>query len=174
MEIELVIERANQLIESRVEYETTHKDAGNNYAHMASEGDFDYHNGENRLAEYCAEMGIDITGLDMGRLAEDVIFWGYMTLGQHFDPKKRFLVSSFQVGEIETEVSAEDLGLDRISSEVIAELNRQCDAYFTPGARSLGTECDYCYAYVQTDSYWDMVCNLDVIKDLVLEMQEDN
>ena len=173
MEIELVIERANQLIESRVEYETTHKDAGNNYAHMASEGDFDYHNGENRLAEYCAEMGIDIIGLDMDRLAEDVIFWGYMTLGQHFDPKKRFLVSSFQVGEIEIEVSVESLGLERISLEVIAELNRQCDAYFRPGVRSLGTECDYCYAYIQTDSYWDMVCDLDTIQDLVSAMRED-
>jgi len=166
------IVRAQEIIESAYEYETSHQDAGDNYGHLASEGDFDYHNGENRLQEYCAEMGIDLTGIDIDRLAEDVIFYGYMTQGQAYDAKQRFLVASYPVGEIETEVSAESLGLERITEEHIKALNANCDAFFRPGVRSLGSACDYAYAYQVTDSYWDHVCNADVIQDLVNAMKE--
>lgn len=172
MTTESFLNKAQELIESRVEYETTHIDAGDAYTHLASEGDFDYHNGENRLVEYCEEMGINLDGVDIDRLAEDVIFWSYMQVGQDYCHKKSFLVASYPVGEIEIEVSAEDLGLDRITESDIAELNANCDAYFRPGVKSLGTACDYAYAYVSTDSYWEQVCDPDVIQDLVNAMKE--
>ena len=174
MTTESFTERAQALIDSCYEYETTHKDAGDNYSHLASEGNFDYHNGESRLQEYCQEMGIDLTGIDIDRLAEDVIFWGYMAQGGDYDSQKRFLVASYSVGEFEVELSAADLGLDRITESHINTLNKSCDAYFRPGVRSLGTSCDYAYAYVNaSESYWDHVCNADVIRDLV-NQHKDN
>ena len=103
-------DQVNQIISDHVEYETNHIDAGDNYAHLASEGDFDYHNGENRLAEYCEEMGINLTGIDIDRLAEEVIFWSYMTVGGDYDPQKRFLVASYNIGEIEIQVDAGEIG----------------------------------------------------------------
>ena len=173
MTTETFLELAQAIIDSAFEYETTHQDAGDNYSHLASEGDFDYHNGDSRLQEYCAEMGIDIAGIDISRLAEDVIFWGYMTQGQPYDVKKRFLVASYHVGEIEVELSAGDLGLDRITESHIETLNKSCDAYFRPGVRSLGTSCDYAYAYVNaSDNYWDHVCDAETIRDLVNQMKE--
>ncbi len=173
MTTESFIERAQAMIDSAYEYETTHIDAGDNYSHLAGEGDFDYHNGDSRLQEYCKDMGIDLSGIDIDKLAEDVIFWGYMAQGGDFDTKKRFLVSSYSVGEIEVEISADSLGLERITEGHIAELNAKCDAYLRAGVRSLGTACDYAYAYLNCEgSYWDHVCDLETIRDLVNAMKE--
>lgn len=165
MTTESFIGRAQAIIESAYDYETSHQDAGDNYSHLASEGDFDYHNGESRLQEYCAEMGIDLTGIDIDKLAEDVIFWGYMTQGNAYDALKRFLVASYQVGEIESQVDASDLGA-RFTPYLIAQLNKRTDAFWRYGGP------DVAYAYQVTDSDWDHVCNADVIKDLVNAMRE--
>jgi hypothetical protein len=161
------IERAQDIIESVYEYETTHQDAGDNYSHLANEGDFDYHNGETRLQEYCAEMGIDLAGIEIDRLAEDVIFWGYMTQGADYDPKKRFLVSSYSVGEIETQVECEEIGA-RFTPYLIKKLNRETDGFWRYSSP------DVAYCYINTDSYWDHVCDLDTIRDLVKAMKEES
>lgn len=167
MTTESFIERAQAMIDSYYEYETSHQDAGDNYSHMASEGDFDYHNGESRLQEYCQEMGIDLTGVDIDRLAEDVIFWGYMTQGQAYDAQKRFLVASYNIGEFESQVDASDIGA-RFTPYLIEQLNKRTDAYW----RYSTSETAYFYINA-SESYWDHVCNADVIRDLV-EQQKDN
>jgi len=167
MTTETFFELVNELIESRYEYETTHQDAGDNYAHLAAEGDFDYHNGESRLQEYCDEMGIDLTGVDLDKLAEDVIFWGYMVQGPAYDAQKRFLISSYNVGEVESQVDASDIGA-RFTPYLIDQLNKRTDAYW----RYDTSETAYFYINA-SDSYWDHVCNADVIRDLV-EQQKDN
>jgi hypothetical protein len=165
MTTEAFFERANELIDSVVDYETSHVDAGNNYAHMASEGDFDYHNGENLLVDYCKEMGIDLEGVDLDRLAEDVIFWSYMVQGQAFDPRKRFLVASYPVGEIETQVESSVLGV-KFTPYLINKLNRETWGYWRYDDPKTA------YVYSTTDSYWDQVCNSDVIQDLVNQQKE--
>lgn len=166
MTTESFIENAQDLIDQACEYETSHQDAGDNYGHLASEGAFDYDNGESRLQEYCTEMGIDLTGIDIDRLAKDVIFLGYMTQGNAYDVKQRFLVASYQVGEIETQVDASDLGA-RFTPYLIDQLNKCTDAYW----RYSGP--DVAYFYQVTDSYWDHVCDLETIRDLVKTMKED-
>ena len=167
MATESFIERAQALIDSAYEYETSHKDAGDNYSHMASEGDFDYHNGDSRLQEYCDEMGIDISGVDIDKLAEDVIFWGYMVQGQAYDAQKRFLVSSYNIGEIESQVDSSDIGA-RFTPYLIKQLNKRTDGYW----RYSGP--DVAYFYVNCDGiYWDHVCDADVIQDLVNAKKED-
>ena len=167
MTTESFTKRAQALVDSCYEYETTHKDAGDNYSHLASEGNFDYHNGESRLQEYCQEMGIDLTGIEIDQLAEDVIFWGYMTQGGDFDPHKRFLVSSYNVGEVESQVDSSNIGA-RFTPYLIDQLNKRTDAYWTYS----GPETAYFYTNA-SESYWDHVCNADVIRDLV-EQQKDN
>jgi len=160
------IERAQAMIDSAYEYETEHQDAGDNYGHLASEGDFDYHNGESRLQEYCEDMEIDLSGIDIDRLAEDVIFWGYMTQGAEFDPEKRFLVASYNVGEIEEQVESSSLGA-RFTSYFIAQLNKHTSGYW----RYSGP--DVAYFYVNCDGhYWDHVCDAETIRDLVNQYKE--
>jgi len=167
MTTESFIELTKALIDSCYEYETMHQDAGDNYSHLSSEGDFDYHNGENRLQEYCDEMGIDLTGVDIGRLAEDVIFWGYMTQGQAYDAQKRFLVSSHNVGEVESQVDSSDIGA-RFTPYLIDQLNKRTDAYWRYSSP------DMAYLYINaSESYWDHVCDADVIRDLV-NQHKDN
>ena len=161
MTTETFIERAKAMIDSAYEYETTHPDAGDNYAHLASEGDFDYHNGDSRLQVYCAEMGIDVSGIDIDRLAEDVIFWGYMVQGQAYDARKRFLVSAYQVGEIEYQVESSDIGA-RFTPYLINQLNKCTDGFW----RYSGS--DVAYFYINCDGmFWDHVCDLETIRDLV-------
>ena len=167
MTTETFFERVQAKIESRFEYETTHQDAGDNYSHLASEGDFEYYNGESRLQEYCEEMGIDLTGVDLDRLAEDVIFWGYMTQGQAYDAKKRFLISSYNVGEIEIQVDASEIGAS-FTPYLIDQLNRNTEAFW----RYDTSETAYFYLNA-SDSYWEHVCDADVIIDLV-DQQKDN
>jgi hypothetical protein len=153
-------DKINAMIESHHEYESRHPDAGDAYAHLASEGAFDYDNGENRLAEYCAEHGIDLSGVDIDRLAESVIFWGYMTPGTDYDAKRRFLVSSHHVGEIECQVDSVDIGA-RFTPYLIDKLNRKTDAYWRRESD------DMAYFYINCDSYWDHVCDKQTIIDLV-------
>ena len=167
MATESFTERAQALIDSCYEYETTHQDSGDNYSHLASEGDFDYHNGDSRLQEYCDEMGIDLTGVELDKLAEDVIFWGYMTQGQAYDAQKRFLISSYNVGEIESQVDASDIGAS-FTPYLIDQLNKRTEAFW----RYDTSETAYFYLNA-SDSYWDHVCDGDVIRDLV-EQQKDN
>jgi hypothetical protein len=167
MTTETFFERVQAMIESRYDYETSHQDAGDNYAHLSAEGEFDYHNGGSRLQEYCDEMGIDLTGVDLDRLAEDVIFWGYMNQGQAYDAQKRFLISSYNVGEVEIQVDASEIGAS-FTPYLIDQLNRNTEAFW----RYDTSETAYFYINA-SDSYWDHVCDADVIIDLV-EQQKDN
>jgi len=165
MTTDTFIELAQAIIDSAFEYETTHPDAGDSYAHMASEGDFDYHNGDSRLQEYCNEMGIDLSGIDIDRLAQDVIFWGYMTQGADYDPHKRFLVAAYHIGEIEQQVESSSLGA-RFTPYLVGQLNRCTDGYW----RYDGS--DVAYFYLNCDSYWDYVCDAETIRDLVNQMKD--
>jgi len=166
MTTDTFLELAQAIIDSAFEYETTHQDAGDNYSHLASEGDFDYHNGDSRLQEYCDQMGIDVAGIDISRLSEDVIFWGYMTQGANYDAKKRFLVASYHVGEIEEQVESSSLGA-RYTPYLIAKLNKHTDGYW----RYSGP--DIAYFYLSCDGmFWDHVCDAETIRDLVNQMKE--
>ena len=166
MTTESFLERAQAMIESRYEYETTHQDAGDNYSHLAAEGDFDYHNGESRLQEYCNEMGVDISGIELDVLARDVIFYGRMQVGGAYCSKQSFLVASYPVGEIGIQVDEGNIGA-RFTPYLINKLNRHCDAYFTHHGHD-----KYALAYIATDSYWEHVCDPDTIRDIVKDLRE--
>ena len=165
MTTDTFIERAQAMIDSAYEYETTHIDAGDAYSHLASECDFDYHNGDSRLQEYCEEMGIDLSGVDIDKLAEDVIFWGYMTQGQAYDAQKRFLVAAYHIGEIEQQVESSSLGA-RFTPYLIEQLNKRTDGYWRYDGPGVA------YFYLNCDSYWDHVCDAETIIDLVNQYKD--
>lgn len=167
------IEQINSLIADRMTYEEEYQDAGNNYAHMLGESWHSEH--DNRLADQLAELKIDIGAVDFDQLAEDVIFWAEMVPSHIYDnsPKAgQILLDSYAISEIEIEFSAEELGCDRISAEMIEQLNSSCDAYFRSGVRSLGDACDYCYAYVSSDRSWDAQISAETIRDLIEALAE--
>jgi len=165
MTTESFLEHVNGMIDQWVEYEESHQDAGDNYAHLAGEGTFDYYNGTDQLIEYCKAEGWNLDGVDIDQLAEDVIFWGYMTQGQAFDVSERFLVASYQVGEIELQVDSDQIGA-RFTPWLIDKLNRETDAYW----RYSGP--DVAYAYAVSESYWDHVCDKGVILDLINQQKD--
>lgn len=160
-----ILEKAQTIVESQLKYEESHIDAGDAYAHLASEGDFDYHNGESRLVEYCKEMGIDLTGVEIDRLSEDVIFWSRMTPGCDYDPQSPFLVASYSIGEIEIQVDSSEIGL-KPTQWVLDKLNQNTDGYWRKGGN------DYFYVYVTSDRYWYQVCDLEMISDLVKQHKD--
>lgn len=167
------IELINSLIEDRVEYEEEHKDAGNDRAHLLGESWHSDH--DNRLRDQLAELGIDHSSVDFDQLAEDVIFWAEMVPSHIYDnsPKAgQILLDSYAIGEIEIEISADELGCDRISAVNIEQMNRECDACFRAGVRSLSDSCDYCYAYVSSDRSWDAQISSEMVRHLIAELVE--
>lgn len=167
------IEQINSLIADRVSYEEEHRDAGNDRAHLLGESWHSEH--DNRLRDQLAEMGIDHSSVDFDQLAEDVIFWAEMVPSHLYDNSPsagQILLDSFPVGEIEIEFSAEELGCDRISTVNIEQMNRECDAFFRAGVRSLGDSCDYCYAYVGSDRSWDAQISSEMVRHLIAALVE--
>ena len=166
------IEQINSLIAERVEYEESHQDAGDNYSHMLRET---WHPADRRLADQLAELGIDHSTVDFDQLAEDVIFWAEMVPSHIYDASPKpgtILLDSYFIGEIEIEISAEELGCDRISADMIKQLNSNCDAFFRAGVRSLGDSCDYCYAYVSSDRSWDAQISAETVRGLIADLAE--
>lgn len=167
------IEQINSLIADRVEYEESHQDAGDNYSHMLGESWHSEH--DRRLADQLAELGIDHSAVDFDQLAEDVIFWAEMVPSHIYDASPKsgtILLDSWPIGEIEIEISADELGCDRISADMIKQLNSNCDAFFRAGVRSLGDSCDYCYAYVSSDRSWDAQISAETVRDLIAGLAE--
>lgn len=167
------IEQINSLIADRVSYEEEHQDAGDARSHFLAESWYSEH--DSRLADQLAELRIDHSAVDFDQLAEDVIFWAEMVPSHIYDgaPKSgTILLDSYMVGEIEIEISAEELGCDRISAEMIKQLNKNCDAFFRAGVRSLGDSCDYCYSYVSSDRSWDAQISAEMVQHLIAELMQ--
>lgn len=162
MNTETFKERAQAIIDAAYEYETEHQDAGDAYAHLPAEGAFDYDNGTQGLAEYMQEHGIDARGVDMDRLAEDCLFWSEMVRGSDYDPQERFLACSFNIGEIEQSVSAEEIGA-RLTPWMIDWLNRNTD-----DACWRYDDGDYALLYINCEGdYWDCVISKETILQCV-------
>jgi hypothetical protein len=159
------IAEINALIEERVQYEEEHRDAGDAYSHLLAESWHSEH--DRRLAEQLAELGIDHSAVDFDQLAEDVIYWAEMVPSRVYDRSPsagQILLDSYRIGEIEMQISAEELGIDFFTSELIEELNRSCDAFFRWG------DLRSCFAYVTSDSCWDSQIGAETVRELIAEL----
>ena len=156
------IEQINSLIADRVEYEEEHQDAGGNYSHLLGESWCSDH--DRRLADQLAELGIDHSAVDFDQLAEDVIFWAEMVPSHIYDASPKpgaILLDSYLIGEMELFFTAEELGFNEFTPELIKEMNRVCDAYFR---QYMGTEV---FAYVSSDRSWDAQISAETVRDLI-------
>lgn len=160
-EIKYAINRAIQdELNARLEYETEHKDAGDNYSHLPREGGWRYNNGDSRLAEFMEENEIDTKGLDIDHIADLVLDNFKMESGHIFSGQKDdvFTVDSFPVGEIEAQID-----YDYIADATGYRLTKK-------RAKTLGLDHandDNLLAYESTDSVWFAVIAADEIQELI-------
>jgi hypothetical protein len=161
------VEKINSLIADRVEYEEEHQDSGDAYYHMLGESWHSEH--DRRLADQLAELKIDLGAVDFDQLAEDVIFWAEMVPSHIYDAAPRpgtILLDSYMIGEIEIEISAEELGIAELSSAICDQLSRSCDAYFSH------CSADRCFAYVSSDRSWDSQISAETVRDLIADLAD--
>lgn len=161
------IEQINSLIADRVEYEESHPDAGDARSHLLGESWHSEH--DRRLADQLAELGIDHSAVDFDQLAEDVIYWAEMVPSHIYDASPKsgtILLDSWPIGEIEIEISAEELGIAELTSAICDQLSRSCDAYFSHSSAGR------CFAYVSSDRSWDAQIGAETVRDLIAGLAE--
>ena len=165
MDLERITETLNQIVTDAVEYETTHEDAASNCAHLVAES---WHSEqEERLTEYMLAKGIDWSGLEIDVIADSVLDKFEMESCHIWSMGNgSCLLDSFPVGEIEIQVSAEELGIDCITKELCESLSRSSDAFCRFSDR------DTLYAYQATDSVWDAVISEKKLRDIVAMLRE--
>ena len=165
MDLDLITEKLNQIVSDAVEYETEHKDAASNYAHLVAES---WHSEqEERLTEYMLEKGVDWSGLEIDVIADSVLEQFDMESGHIWGMGSgAYLIMSFPVTEIEISVNAEDLGIDSITKELCESLSRSSDAFCRFSDR------DTLFAYQSTDSVWDVVISEDKLRAIVAMLRE--
>ena len=165
------IDAINELCESQLEYETSHRDAGDGYADLVSEL-WDEHSTYNMLKLFNEEKrdnGVKIISADSYKpqwqllgvdkrwkdiepdvLADMALETFNMVPGSIWGPygDDCIVLESFHIGEIEVDLG--HLGIDAITMDLIRE---SCDAYIS------GND----YAYIATDAVWYAVVNVEAL-----------
>ena len=166
------IDAINELCEQQLEYETTHRDAGDGYVHLVGESwcnqktlamvksfsDEYLDNRENatQMLTYKPQwqlLGIDKRWKDIEPdvLADMALETFNMVPGSIWGPDCDdciVLEIDFPIGEIEVDLG--HLGIDAITMDLIRE---SCDAYIS------GND----YAYISTDAVWYVVVNVEAL-----------
>jgi len=178
---QVAIDAINELCKQQLEYETSHRDAGDGYADLVSML-WDEHSTYNMLKLFNDEkrdhgvkdhfaadsyktqwqlLGIDKRWKDIEPdvLADMALETFNMVPGSIWGPDC-IVLESFHIGEIEVELGP--LGIDAITMDLIRE---SCDAYIS------GND----YAYIATDAVWYAVVNVEnlnvAIEDYITSME---
>jgi hypothetical protein len=169
------IDAIDDLCESRVEYETTHRDAGDAYAHMPAESWTDHDtkclleslNEEKRdhavKDHFAADsykpqwelLGVDKRwqALDPDLLADMALESFSMSAGSTYGGyEDGITLAGYPVQEIE--IDLEHLGIDSVTMDIIRE---SCDAYIS------GTD----RAYVTTDVVWFALLDIEAFNSQI-------
>ena len=162
MDMEFIVEKLNAAMESAVDYETTHRDAGDNYAYMVAESWSS--DDESRLADYMTEKGIEWAGLELDTLADSVLDQFEMESGHMWSAGNGgFLLTSFNVGEVEMQIDCADIGLEIVTRDICESLSRSSDVHCTM------QDSSSILAYQSTDSIWDSVLSESKLRAIVKE-----
>ena len=167
---QLAINAVNECCQSMLEYEESHQDSGDNYAHMIAESwSASQENilmaqltGPDVLFEdgrCLPEWNIDPMGLDPDVIADLALDLFTMQSGSIHGPygESCIVLDSFGIQEIEIDLSS--LGIDGITMELIED---SCDAYIS------GTSL----AYMTTDAVWYAVVNPNDLQQAIIERKE--
>jgi len=176
---QLAIDAINSLCEDQEEYETRHGDAGDNYAHMVAESWTE--SCHDRLAEQMSETVL------RGGDCSDPEYWKGVPKYPKLDPRWKELdpdvlddmaldsftmqagsiwgpygggivLAGYPVGEVEIELDY--LGIDGVTMDYIRE---SCDPYISDCGR----------AYIDTDSAWFAVLDIDTMNASISQHFED-
>jgi hypothetical protein len=164
--LEELAEKINAIAESRVEYETTHKDSGDNYAPLVCESWSDYH--ETRLIDYLTEKRIDWQGLEIDSIIESILDQFTMATGYVYScGNGSFLIESFPVGEIEMQIDSDDIG--QVWTKALCEiLSRKSDVFLSYHGESMAL------GYQTTDCVWSAEISESKLREIVKELRVRN
>jgi hypothetical protein len=158
-------DRLTEICESAVEYETRHKDAGDNYAFLVAESWCS--DQENALIDFMREKGIDWTGLEIDAIADCVLDQFEMQSGHIWGAGNGdCLLNAFPIGEIEIQIDARDIGLTEPVSEAFCDrLSRATDFVCRKQNH------DTILAYQGTDSVWDACISEKALREIVADLR---
>ena len=131
----------NQHCQSQLEYEESHVDAGNNYAHMPSESWTN--NDDSSLMAYLIAQDIRTHGMEIEDIADIVLDSFSMHAGHIYGAydlnDSAFILAAYPVQEIEIDLSG--LGIDGVTFDYVKD---SCDAVISGAG----------LAYMTTDAVW--------------------
>jgi hypothetical protein len=159
-----LIAAINALTQADYEYETTHIDAGNNYAHMPAESWSRTDDAE--LVRQLAELGIDARGLEPDVLSAIALDIFEMQSGSIYMPSGLIVLAGYGVGEIESQVEfsaidAPSVGV--VTADHIKHVARDIDAH-------LGhVSDDNALLYASTDCVWYAVVTPEAMQEAIDE-----
>tara|TARA_R110002153_G_scaffold51407_2_gene144558 strand:- start:438 stop:983 length:546 start_codon:yes stop_codon:yes gene_type:complete len=181
MDIQKAIGLVNDFVESQVEYETRHQDAGDNYAHLPSESWTDQktrdlesalndetrdHSVKDHFSAGSYKSSWEVLGvnprwkaLDSEALSDLALEAFTMQAGSIHGPFDGDIVlDSYHVGEVEIEL--DHLGLD---FETLTKIEDSCDCYISKDHR----------AYEATDAVWFAVLDVETFNALIADHFDD-
>jgi hypothetical protein len=158
-----------QAIDSQVEYEERHVDAGDAYMHMLDRSGWDYGNCEEKIREYIAEH--NLPEVDMESLREEVL--GYYLAEARpgcmygmYGKEQGVKLAAWPVGEVEVQFCTPDLArlLDCTEEEAVefwqkAKHERQF---------CISGDC----AYESTDAVWFAFLPHETLVETIQEINE--
>jgi len=165
-------------IDSRVEYECEHDDAGGNYSHMPREGGWNYGSGPDRLKAWCDEHhgALAITKGEIEDLEDEILDWCEYRPGHMLENANRpheFCVDSYAVGEVEEQFCFTDLR-DMLDLEEGEELD------FLPRVNEDRRFClrwdrrtNEILSYTNTDSTWVFYVTREWLEDRLESLREE-
>ena len=164
------IDAINELCESQLEYETSHRDAGDSYADLVSglwykQKTCDLIQSLSEEADLANYKPLEIDerwkDIEPDVLADMALETFNMVPGSIWAPDcdDCIVLESFHIGEIEVDLG--HLGIDAITMDLIRE---SCDAYIS------GTD----YAYIATDAVWYAVVNVEALNIEIEQYITDN
>ena len=164
------IEAVDSYCESQLEYETSHRDAGDSYADLVSglwykQKTCDLIQSLSEEADLANYKPLEIDerwkDIEPDVLADMALETFNMVPGSIWGPygDDCIVLESFHIGEIEVELGP--LGIDASTMDLIRE---SCDAYIS------GTD----YAYIATDAVWYAVVNVEALNIEIEQYITDN
>lgn len=159
---ETLINAINAIVAARTEYEETHKDAGDNYAHMPRESWSKTDNDD--LARFMIEHKIDAHGLEIDEVA-DLVLDNFTMRSEHMMSghyEDRFTCGAYPIIEIEHQIDlsalSEQCGFT-VTAENIKALGNEPDCYIG------STYEDSFLAYSTSDIVWIADISADTLRD---------
>ena len=160
-------DKLESAIETQVEYECEHKDAGDEYSHMFREGDWLYSNGLERFTEWLLEFhSLTIPGDQLEHMEDEILDWCNMEPCHIFSggtDKNKFVVGSFAVEEVESQFDIPML------IELLECTEEECKEFIILALEDnrfcLHKDNGGILAYTSTDAVWQGTVNIEWVKD---------